>query len=951
MRTLVSLDLETTGLDPERDVILEVGILVFRGPEVVEEYSRIVNPQRPIPSKITELTGITDQMVEREGVSLWEALRETERLCGNAPIVGHNIGFDLSFTRRNRILSANPAIDTFELAGILIPNASRYSLGALGRELGISEPATHRALDDARVAHQLYLKLYERAISLRHETLEEIAGHADRSGWGLAPFWRDALEAQERGARYTSLAPARSAAAAEKRKQAAKARSEARPLVPNENTKPLDPERVTATLAPDGPFARKFPGYESRPQQLEMMRRVVKAFNDGTVELIEAGTGTGKSLAYLIPSMLWAIQNGQRVVVSTNTINLQEQLMDKDVPAILDALGLDGRAAVMKGKGRYVCGLRVGDLRKAGPRTLEEARVLTKILIWQPDTIHGDTDELFVPQPLERIALSHLTAENPACDRNTCSATDCYFNQARRMAENAHVVIVNHALLLADVAVENKALPEYKYLVIDEAHHLEAAATDALGFVIDRDEVGRNLGDLARGGRRAAGLLSDIVTQARSALPPDQSGAIEVLADRAAAATQRASQASTTFFDEVQTFVANQNAADGSDYAQRTRLTSGVRSNPGWGAVERAFDPLLDELTAVAKSVNALFAALSELAEGGVDGMDMLLARVSGASRFFVEAIEQLNGIISKPNDKRIYWAETEAARGGRGRGMRLTLHAAPLHVGEMIRQRLWDQKESVVLTSATMRTASASGKALPTFDYVKGRLEANDAGALALGSPFDYKSSTLVYVVSDMPEPNQQGYQQMVERGLVDLFRASQGRGMALFTSYAQLRATSKVIAPQLLRDGIIVYEQGDGVSRRAMLDQFRGAERGVILGTRSFWEGVDIQGEKLSALAICKLPFDVPTDPIFAARSETFENSFSDYSVPESVLKFRQGFGRLIRSRSDRGVVAVFDRRVISKQYGQAFLNALPGPTIQRGLMSGLGAAVSAWLGPSRA
>ena len=158
-------------------------------------------------------------------------------------------------------------------------------------------------------------------------------------------------------------------------------------------------------------------------------------------------------------------------------------------------------------------------------------------------------------------------------------------------------------------------------------------------------------------------------------------------------------------------------------------------------------------------------------------------------------------------------------------------------------------------------------------------------------------------------------------------------------------------MIAPQLLRDGIIVYEQGDGVSRRAMLDQFRGAERGVILGTRSFWEGVDIQGEKLSALAICKLPFDVPTDPIFAARSETFENSFSDYSVPESVLKFRQGFGRLIRSRSDRGVVAVFDRRVISKQYGQAFLNALPGPTIQRGLMSGLGAAVSAWLGPSRA
>lgn len=951
MRTLVSLDIETTGLDPERDAILEIGVIVFRGGEVVDEYSSLINPGRPIPAKITELTGITDAMVERDGVPLWDALAETQRLCGNAPIIGHNIAFDLGFLRRQRVLATNPSIDTFELASILIPHAGRYSLGALGRELGITEPATHRALDDARVTRQLYLRVFDRAVALPQEALGEITEHAERSGWGLAGFWRDALEAQAQGALDRSVggalrrAPGSQSALA--KRAAVKARQEARPLEAHETTTPLDADEVASVFADGGPFARLFPGYEARPQQAEMMRQVVKAFNEGAVEIIEAGTGTGKSLAYLIPSMLWALRNGQRVVVSTNTINLQEQLMDKDVPAVIGALGIEGRAAVMKGKGRYICDLRVNDLRKTGPRTLEEARVLAKILIWKPDTISGDTDELFVPQPLERIALSHLTAENPACDRNTCSATDCYFNQARRLAEAAHVIIVNHALLLADIAVENKALPEYKYLVIDEAHHLEAAATEALGFAIDRDEVGRNLGEIARGGRKPSGLAADVAALGRSRLRPDQSGALETQTDRLAEASQRASQASTGFFDALQAFLADQSSGESSDYAQRTRITRGLRANPGWSAVERAFDPFLDALNSVAKGLNTVFGALNELSELGLDGVDLLLSRVSGAQRFFIEAIEQLNGIISKPSDKQIYWAETDAGRAGRGRGLRVMLRAAPLHVGELVKQRIWDQKEGVVLTSATIRTASAGGKALPTFDYVKARLDAEDAGAIALGSPFDYRKNALVYVVADIPEPNQQGYQPMVERGLIELFRASKGRGMALFTSYAQLRATARVIAPALLGDGIYVYEQGDGVSRRAMLEQFRAADRGVLLGTRSFWEGVDIQGEKLSALAICKLPFDVPTDPIFAARSETFENSFSDYSVPESVLKFRQGFGRLIRSKSDRGVVAVFDRRVVSKPYGQAFLNALPGPTIQRGPLSGLGPAAERWLG----
>ncbi|HEY3291696.1 MAG TPA: helicase C-terminal domain-containing protein, partial [Anaerolineae bacterium] len=725
---------------------------------------------------------------------------------------------------------------------------------------------------------------------------------------------------------------------------------------------PLDEDKLAHILDTDGPFAQHFEGYEMRPMQVDMLRTVVTAFNESGHALIEAGTGTGKSVAYLIPALMWAMQNGERVVVSTNTINLQEQLAEKDFPAIVKALGLDeARAAVMKGKSRYLCPLRLADLRRAGPKTQDEVRLLTKILIWLPNTLTGDGDELFIPAPGERAAFARLSAQNPACNMATCNATDCYFHQARRQAESAHVVIVNHALLLADIAVENRALPEYHYLIVDEGHHLEAAATDSLAYRIDRDELLRQLGELAStGARRTTGLLPDIVHFAQKSMPVVQGAALELLCNQVADVVTRTANNGSDFFDELLDFLSDRANGESSEYSQRIRVTRSFRGESGWTRVESAFDKLLTEMNSLSRNLHSLALGLNELSEvhGDVNGeggnsLDILMSRVVGAKRVFDEASEQLNAIVSKPDDKSIYWVEMSPERYDRGgasrrsvSSQRVTLNAAPLHVGRLMRQFIWDAKKSVVLTSATIRTASPLSKSQPTFDHIQERLDAENALTLAVGSPFDYPHSTLLYLVSDMPEPNQSNYQQFVERALVELFRASQGRGMALFTSYNQLRATAKIVAPQLLREGITVYEQGDGSSRRVMLEQFRAADRGVLFGTRSFWEGVDVQGEKLSALAICKLPFDVPTDPIFSARSETYEDPFNEYSVPETVLRFRQGFGRLIRARSDRGVVVVLDKRLISKNYGQAFLNALPAPTTRRGLLAGLGRAVTEWL-----
>jgi DNA polymerase-3 subunit epsilon/ATP-dependent DNA helicase DinG len=963
MRTLVSLDIETTGLDAERDAIIEIGLVKFRGDEVLDEWSSIINPRRPIPYKITELTGI-DNAMALKGIDLWPALQQTSRICGNATIIGHNISFDLGFLRKQRQLERNPALDTFELASILVPHAGRYSLGALAAELGITLPATHRALDDARVAHQLYLKVFDRAMDLPQEIVNEIAGMADRSGWTLADFWRDVREARERGTFNTSIGAAlKGRRTTDGRRRVANVSSvvrrqeqlDAKPLKAKEHPEPLNVETVAKTLGPDGPFAKQFENYEARPQQIQMLRKVTETFNEGGVVFIEAGTGTGKSLAYLIPAMMWAIQNGERVVISTNTINLQEQLADKDVPAVIDILAASGagagRAAVMKGKGRYLCQLRLKDLQRIGPKSLDEARVLTKILIWLPNTLTGDADELFIPSPGERAVFQHLSAQNPACNMNTCSATDCYFYQARRVAESSHVVIVNHALLLADIAVENRALPEYKRLVIDEGHHLESAATESLTYRIDRDEVGRVLGDLGRStattgerGRRASGLLSEIASRARQSLSVEKSGAVEVVTNQATEAAANVYSLSTSFFDLLMDFFADE-VSEMGEYSQRVRLTKAVRNRTGWGQVELAGDNFCKAFNALTKHLDTLFKGLGELSEVIADA-DLLQGRLNGAIRFCTEASEQLSKMITKPHDESIYWAEIENRRfSGRSSGPKLSLNVAPLRVGPLMEKFIWHAKDSVVLTSATMRTANSNAREA-SFDYVKDRLSAHAADTLAVGSPFDYKASTLVYLVSDIPEPNQQGYQQWVEKGLIELFRASQGRGLALFTSNASLRATGRSIAPELIKDDIIVYEQGDGTSRRVMLEQFKSADKAVLLGTRSFWEGVDIQGDKLSALAILKLPFDVPTDPIFSARSETFSNSFSDYSVPETVLKFRQGFGRLIRSKTDRGVVAIFDRRLISKNYGAAFLAALPGPTVVRGPLAGLAKATTDWL-----
>jgi DNA polymerase-3 subunit epsilon/ATP-dependent DNA helicase DinG len=787
------------------------------------------------------------------------------------------------------------------------------------------------------------MKMFERACDIPVKVLEEIVTHAQKLNWAPSIFFEDALKAAARGS-FTagSIGAQLKAKGLAPKGQAPiyQPKSEAKPLRPIDPPKPIETGAIAALLETGGAFERTFPHFEHRTQQVKMLRAVAEAFNNGQHLMVEAGTGTGKSIAYLLPAIHWAAQNGQRVVVSTNTINLQEQLAAKDVPDLQKILPFEFRAAVLKGRSHYLCQTRLQQLRRTGPANVDEMRVLAKVLLWLPSTVSGDGDELFIPNANERAAWTRLSADNEACTTERCAATDCFFHRARQAAETAHVLIVNHALLLADVAVANRALPEYDYLIIDEAHHLEDATTQQLSFSMSRTQLRRLLQDVGRLERnKVDGMLADVVGRIRSAAPEAVFAKPQAIAQKIAEGVERAVQNADDLFEHLIDF-AQQHVENKSNYTQRLRLLPGLRTQPAWSNIEIAWDDLSAPLFAVADGLLKLATVLRDLDEYDIPDYEEILARVSSYARSFDEARANLNAIITKPANTDVYWLELDQNQNGRG-GERtsLSVNSAPLHVGPLIQQHIWNAKKSVILTSATLRTGT-------NFAFVRSRLAAQDVAELSVGSPFDYKASTLVYLVTDIPEPGQTGFQQALDRGLIALTTAMQGRTMVLFTSYASLKATSKGITHALNQADILVYEQGDGSSRRQLMESFKGAERSVLLGTRSFWEGVDIPGEALSCLALARLPFAVPTDPIFAARSETFEQPFMQYSVPDAVLKFRQGFGRLIRSKTDRGIVAVFDKRLLTKQYGQTFLQSLPDCTVRRGPYADLAKAAAAWM-----
>ncbi len=941
-RVYVSLDIETTGLNAEQDQIIEIGAVRFKGDRVFDTYSQLINPGCNIPYKIQQLTGITNADVAK-APPIEAALPALSRFVGDSPVIGHNIAFDLSFLNRHKVLEKNLPVDTFELASILLPHASRYSLTALLKHLNVQLPPdgqAHRALDDAQATRQLFDALLDQARRLDSRVVEDVAQISRRTSWPLAVVFQDLSRERSYQPPAGSLGQLLAAkgiisdAPADGGFALMQDGNSQPPLKPAATPAPLAVEKLCGMLETGGLFEQNFKGFEYRSQQVDMMANVIGGFNNAEHMLIEAGTGTGKSMAYLIPAVYWAVQNGERVVISTNTINLQDQLLNKDIPLLQKLLPVNFKAVAMKGRSNYVCPRRVQLFQAKGSHSHRELRLLAKLLVWMPSTTTGDREELFMPDYTEQALWSQVSSDPTICTPRTCTPETCFYARARRAAESAHVIVVNHALLLADVGVDNKIIPEYKYLIVDEAHHLEDTVTDQLSFVADQRLLAQLLRELSqpvRGSDRRVGFIPEMAKRSAAAVPPSMQDDVTAIVNKSEETLERLANSLRQFFGALHSFIAE--TPGQSNYNPKIRLTERARNQPAWSNVELLWENVDAGLKDVSAAIGILYTMLTELEAYDIPNWEEMLASLTSYRTRLDEIRSNLKTIVSSPKDDRILWVEQDV------QNRNISLHNAPLHVGGLVQEFLFKPKKSVILTSATLRTANS-------FEYIQERLDLWDVEGTAVGSPFDYENNTLVYLPTNIPEPNSPGYQKTTADALVNLVKQLKGRTLVLFTSYSQLKQTANAIKRPLADAGIVVYQQGDGSSRRQMIENFKTADQAVLLGTRSFWEGVDIPGDNLSCVVITKIPFAVPSDPIVSARSETFDNAFHQYSIPQAILMFRQGFGRLIRTQTDRGVVAIFDRRVISKNYGQAFLDSLPGVTERRGSLDSLPQIAENWV-----
>ncbi|MBI2723685.1 MAG: hypothetical protein HYX50_01350 [Chloroflexi bacterium] len=931
----VALDLETTGLDLETDEIIEVAAIRFDTNGVLETFHTLVNPHRSLEYRIALLTAI--DAAELEAAPPFATIAaDLERFIGLDPIVGQNPTFDTAFLARNGVQVFAPTYDTFELASLLLPGLQQHSLGAIAEHLDIEFPTRHRAMADAEATRAVFVALRERLAASPPDVLAEAERISAASDWTLRHLFREVAaehprapgESEREGVVHGFVRAPAVIVEAEP--------PSIRPVV-------VAPEESVALIA-SAAARERIEHFEERPEQAAMARAVAETIAEGDRLIVEAGTGVGKSLAYLVPSALHAARNNARTVISTNTINLQEQLTGQDIPIarrLLEEAGIEHeglRVTPLKGRRNYLCLLRWSASGHGTSLSGDDARVLVRLLFWLGWTETGDRAEINLRRD-EDVAWSRVSAQDGGCMTMQCAYVrdgSCFLYRARKRAEAAHVIVVNHALLLSDVRTGGNVLPDYQHLVVDEAHHLEDEATDQFGFVAQQGDMEAWADRLyARAGReREGGLAGSVMTATRVALqaigPAPQ---LQAMASALIAATMRVRDRVPRFFGLLQEFGRAQGTGMG-DYDERITLTRGLRNQPEWADIEVAWDAVDAAMLEACDIVDELHGALAQADPGAVMDRDALVAEAGELADAGAALRDGIGQIVLRDDRDRISWLTMLRRDGAVG------IASAPLSVSETLRTALFGPKESVVLTSATLTTDG-------NFDYIKGRLGFEDSRELLLGSPFDYQRSTLIIAPTDMPEPNNHGYLSSLQTAIIDLVRASEGRALVLFTSHAALRAAYQGIKRPLEEDGILVLGQGLDGSPRQLLSTLRGNHRTVLLGAASFWEGVDVTGEALSLLIIARIPFSVPTDPIFQARSELFDAPFEQYALPQAILRFKQGFGRLIRRKSDRGVLVVLDRRLRSRRYGEAFLRSMPPCDVRDMPLREMAAEAAAWLG----
>lgn len=877
----VVVDCETTGLNPAYDRVIQVALLKWL-PTGETAINFFVNPGRDIPDPILILTGLRD-VDFTQCPSLATVAPEITQFIGDLPIVGHNIGFDREFLERGGLLF-KASIDTLEWARVALPLEPSYRLSELATDAAVG--SFHDARFDVQATRDLVFLIRQRLADLSGSVRADLAFLLGQE-W---EWWHVTAASQSLSSRLDQV------------------ERESNPP----DTLPVWSHQATSQewMGSGGPIAEKLPGFESRDSQIQMAHAIESAIQEKSILMVEAGTGTGKSVAYLTPMILEAGKRGTRVLVATHTLALQEQLWSKDLPMVASDTPL--HTAVLKGRGRYLCLLKLDEMRHdvtALNTTREDRLALAALLTFAVWSSSGDIDAFNPRTDAARRRWQDVVAERHACAGARCVfAAPCYLRQSKRLAESSHVVVINHALLATHLQ-QGGVLPAFDYLVIDEAHHFAEVVEHTLGMSLDIADFVQQFEEADQGRH---GIFQRLPQHA------DLQPGIEAL--------RHQMRISITLLWQINSILIEDLA--GIDIrATSRRVTKALWQN--WDG--RQIRELLGALhttfqTGAQLAHDAL--AQAEALFGDLVQEDVVWLRFSKWAEDLLQLSDQI-GYWGFPESDWVSW--WELSRNGPSPTVRL--RRAPIDVAEFLKNTLWESLQAAVLTSATL---SIGGN----FHYYQTRLgiPTQRLTTLALPTPFDVRHHAQLLLPTDLPPVTDPEFTDAVSDFCLEAALRLQGRTLVLFTSNQMLRDTNALIRERLGRHGIQVIAQNiDGTGPR-VVEQFRQTPKAVLLGSASLWEGVDIPGPALSLVIMVRLPFANPSDPMEEARRERIESqgrsAFYQHGLPHAILRFQQGFGRLLRTHQDRGLVAVLDGRILASRtrYGRQFIAALPGPTIAR-------------------
>jgi len=913
--SFVALDIETTGFDFIENEIIEIGAVRFEKGEEKKSFSIFVKPNNPVPNFIKRLTNITDKQLA-SGDNLTNALISLLEFLKDDIVVCHNTSFDIGFLNtklKEKDLPKinNHTLDTLDLSRIYLPFILNHKLSTVAEYFKIDGSNAHRAIFDAKATGELLLKLIDFILKnipmrINHRIFE--VSNIQSKKIGLTQFLEKIVDHQKETALLT--------------KQKSGIDFHNRNYIEHKPKK-ADDLSIDTVFGVEGVFSKHFEKYELREGQIDMSNAVLDNFEKMEFLLVEAGTGVGKSLAYLIPSIKYTHRENKKVVISTNTKNLQEQLFYKDLPVVKDCIDIPFKATLLKGRGNYICEKRwletALDLDKI--ISSEEVNSYLNLIIWKEFTKTGDISEnSSFNVNRDRRVWKKVSSDSFLCRKKRCPHfKSCFLMDIRSKAEESNLVIINHHLLLANMQSENAVLGEFDNLIIDEAHNLPHLAPAELGISLSYPD------------------FNNFFNQLHSVYNKYQSGILVRLRTDAVKSDFPSKKELLLRIEETEKLIDDKKDIFAEFFKQ---IGDVVQEKGGYGKLrvtnmeDHAFlTEYLEKIIIFWQGFSRSFMSVKSIL-GDVNKQRFVeYDKHKEALDSIVNMISEYHNMLSimhNPEFKDFaFWMEsfqTSDKKYPSG-----VLVYCPLNIDQIFNDKLYSSVESVVFTSATIAIRN-------NFKYFANRmglnlLEEGFVRELVVKSPFDYQKQTMVLVAGFLPDPKDRFFSSQSIEIIRNAVEITQAGTMVLYTSYKNLNEAYDTLSEEMYSKDILLLTQGKGLGRSAMLKEFQKNKNSVLFGTNSFWEGVDVPGESLQLLVLYKLPFMVPSEPIVEAYLEKLEaegkNSFMHYMLPNALLKYRQGFGRLIRHKTDRGVVLVLDNRIFTKRYGQYFKDTIPART----------------------